>query len=689
MNDDVSAIVKKGVRPIPVAIYTRVSTLHQVGGRFDSCASQEQLGREHIQKNTHKGYYLSSVFTDPAYSGDTMNRPGIKALMRHIEAGQAEVVLIFKFERVLRSTEDWTPFRAFLRKHKCRLESPIEDLADETPMQRFHNNMRANLAEYERNNTSEKVRIKMLEQAKRGLWNAGQIPYGYDYNRETQTLHPHPVEAAVVRRIFESAAQLVTMTDIANTLNDEGHRTKPRVFQRRDGTRETVGGNPFRSDHVQKIIRSPIYTGRVRLHGEEFAGKHEPIVSRELWERANAAVAKPVETPRRIELASDKHFHLLKGLVHCGCCGRMMIPDHGGKKNAQGLPYRYYTCGVHRRYSDRVTCAVRHVPAGLLESAVIRLMGSVGRREEIVQAVIQGVRTTAQTSRAEIRTRIETLDREVTQVSRRLANCIEAIAAGGAEAITDELRAKAAALKAEKDEFVIARERLRQELALHDLGAMDGKRIAEALTRFEELLPHLSPDEQKHLAALCVERVEVWAKPTPKVGADRELEIRLRLHAAQLVQGMEERVIVRVREARLAPITRRVMQLESRVRIAGSGRQAEILSPVREVLGKLTPSPAASKTPELRHPIHLALLWKKKLAANPALNHVALARTEQVSEATVSRTLKMLKLLPEIQEILLGLKTWADLRRYSGNRMVVLADLPPELQRERFARLAP
>lgn len=686
MSDVRIGIVKGGVRPIPVAIYTRVSTTDQVGGRFDSCASQEQLGREHIQKNAHKGYYLSRVFTDPAYSGGSLNRPGIKALMQHIEAGGAEVVLIFKFERVLRSTEDWAPFRAFLRKHKCRLESPIEDLADVTPMQRFHNNMRANLAEYERDNTSEKVRIKMLEQAKRGLWNTGQVPYGYDYNRETQTLHPNPREAAVVRRIFESAAQMVSMTDIANTINAEGHRTKIRVFQRRDGAKENVGGNPFRSDHVQKIIRSPIYAGRVRLHGEDFAGKHEPIVTRELWSKANAAVIKPAKTNRRIERAGDKHFHLLKGLVHCGCCGRMMIPDHGGKRNAQGQAYRYYTCGVHRRYGDHVSCSVRRVPARILENAVIRLMGSVGRREEIVEAVIKGVRSTKQASRAKIRTRIEDLDCEMAQTSRRLANCIEAIAAGGAEAITDELRNKATALKVEKDELVIARERLRQELALHDLGALDGKRIAEALTRFEELLPHLSPDEQKHLAALCVERVEVKAKATPKSVAGRELEISLRLHAAQLVQGMEDHVVVRVRNARLAPITRRVMQLESRVRIAGSGQQAEILSPVREVLGKVTPA-HPSKTSVHSHPLRLAMLWKKKLAENPSLKHSALARSEGVSEATVSRTLKMLRLLPEIQEILLSLKRRADLRRYSLNRMVALADMPPEQQRNGFARL--
>ena len=457
------------VRLVPVAIYTRVSTTDQVGGRFDSCESQEALCREYVQKHAAEGWYVTAVFSDPAYSGGSMKRPGMQALMRHVESGGARAVLIFKFERVLRSTDEWTPFRAFLKKHDCRLESPVEDLADVTPMQRFNNNMRANLSEYERLNTAEKVRIKMLEQAKRGMWNAGQIPYGYDYNRETQTLHPNLTEAVIVGRVFEAAAQLVSLTDVANTLNAEGHRTKARVFQRRDGSRQNVGARRFRSDHLRKIVRNPIYLGRVRLHGEEFAAKHEPIVTRESWERANAAVAKSLRpAPSRLQ-ARDRHFHLLKGLVVCGACGRAMIPDFGGKLDPLGRPYRYYTCGAAHKERADAGCPVRHVPAGVLENAVVGLMGAVGRREEIVQGTITGAKTCVQSSRSELRERMSEIDRELAQRTRRLANCIEAIAAGGTEAITDELRTKAAALKAEKEQLLVERERSRQELAAHQV----------------------------------------------------------------------------------------------------------------------------------------------------------------------------------------------------------------------------
>ena len=199
--------------PVPVAIYALVSTLHQVGGRFDSCESQAAICRDYIRKHAHEGWVEWACHTDAAYSGGTMNRPGIQALKRQIEAGQVKVVLIFKFERVLRNTDEWAPFRAFLSLHGCRLVSATEDLSEETPSGRLKNNLLVSVAEYERLNTAEKVRAKLGELAKRGIWNCGLVPYGYNYDLHTKTLHPHPVESAIVRGIYEDASKLGSLAD--------------------------------------------------------------------------------------------------------------------------------------------------------------------------------------------------------------------------------------------------------------------------------------------------------------------------------------------------------------------------------------------------------------------------------------------------------------------------------------------
>lgn len=91
----------------------------------------------------------------------------------------------------------------------------------------------------------------------------------------------------------------------------------------------------------------------------------------------------------------------------------------------------------------------------------------------------------------------------------------------------------------------------------------------------------------------------------------------------------------------------------------------KLVSPFQETLASPHSRSAQVKEPRLRHAIHRARNWLRKLTANPELSHAAPARNEAVSEPAVSQTLRMLKLLPEIQEVLLHLKRKEDIQRYS------------------------
>jgi len=90
-----------------------------------------------------------------------MDRPGLRALMRQIEAGGVKVILIFKLERMSRNIDEFGPFRSFLKKHGCRLESPTEDISEEEPEGRLKNNIMLSVADFERRNTAKKTRIKI------------------------------------------------------------------------------------------------------------------------------------------------------------------------------------------------------------------------------------------------------------------------------------------------------------------------------------------------------------------------------------------------------------------------------------------------------------------------------------------------------------------------------------------------
>jgi len=109
------------------------------------------------------------------------------------------------------------------------------------------------IAEYERLNTAEKTRAKMFEQAKRGLWNGGMVPFGYEYERNSQKLLPQPKgvqEVGLSGVVFSKNAgdippdwhvQKLKVTEIANHESGNIHGiANGSMFRRRGRNPGTV-----------------------------------------------------------------------------------------------------------------------------------------------------------------------------------------------------------------------------------------------------------------------------------------------------------------------------------------------------------------------------------------------------------------------------------------------------------------
>ncbi len=685
-----NSLTSSSIHTVPVAIYTRVSTTSQVGGRFDSCESQAAICREHLAKRASEGWHEVACFTDAAYSGATLNRPGMHALKRQIEMSLVKVVLIFKLERVLRSTDEWGPFRSFLQKHGCRLVSTTEDLTEDTPSGRLKNNLLVSVAEYERLNTAEKVRAKMLAQAKRGLWNYGAVPYGYDYDSAKQVLREHPAEAAIVRRIFEQAAHLVSLRDIAEALNNEGLRTRVRTYRTADQATRTVGGARFRTDTLRSIIRNPIVRGKVRFQGTEYAGQHPALVSEDIWERASAAAGKVVrESPWRLR-PSDKHFHLLKGTLFCGACGRAMVPHANGNRDAAGKRYRYYTCGKLYREREPGACGVGHLSARGIERVVISFLGEIHRHPAILDAAVEASRLRKRDDREPLRVRAAKVERELADLGRKLRNCVDAIAEGGADLLGGELRERAVTLRDCKHRLLVEQEQIRQDLLACDADCSTAERLRASLERFSEVFGGLEPQEQKTVFGVCVDRIDlrrVWhgGRDADNVPAyARTFELQLKLSAAQLVDGMAQQVVV---QRRGEGPTHRPLVLVLRTAIGTHGYGAILAPFVREVGAprKLRAAPTAAHGE--KHCIHQAAAWRRQLDAAPRTTIGAFARVLGVSRATLDFHLLLLRLGPTIRRFLEELSEPAAIRHFGMIRMGVIARKPAEEQMAAFASL--
>jgi len=338
---------------------------------------------------------------------------------------------------------------------------------------------------------------------------------------------------------------------------------------------------------------------------------------------------------------------------------------------------------------------VRHVSATALETAVIGFLVACSQHPDALAATTAHAKSLRQTDRAPLRARLTTLEGELARIAEQLRNCARALILGQATALDDVLREQAEALNADKQRVLVEREQVRIELATCEDGDVATARVSQALQKFSELLPSLSPNEQRDLAMLFLDRVEVRpsSRPYGKLAAGvRLLELRLKLHVHRLVEGMAERLLIEERVQRAdsaAPSRPLVLTLDvSLAPSSGTTKPVTLLAPFPCELGITRRATAPEpESPSTLHPIHRARAWRRRLDSERGLNQLKLAAEEGLSPGSITHHLKLLQLADDIQAKLLDLTKAEDVRRYGLNQMKALADLPHDEQRKRLREI--
>src|SRR5438128_1474362 len=95
-------------QPVRCAIYTRKSTEHGLDLEFNSLDAQREACEAYIKSQASERWQaLTDLYDDPAYSGGNMERPALKRLLKDIEAGRIDVVVVYKIDRLTRSLADF------------------------------------------------------------------------------------------------------------------------------------------------------------------------------------------------------------------------------------------------------------------------------------------------------------------------------------------------------------------------------------------------------------------------------------------------------------------------------------------------------------------------------------------------------------------------------------------------------
>jgi site-specific DNA recombinase len=311
------------------AIYTRKSSEEGLEQDFNSLHAQREACEAYIASQRHEGWALVPThYDDGGYSGGSMERPGLAALMADVEAGRIDIVVVYKVDRLTRSLADFAKIVERFDARGISFVSVTQAFNTTSSMGRLTLNVLLSFAQFEREVTAERIRDKIAASKRKGLWMGGHVPLGYRV--ENRKLVIDQLEAEQVRTIFDLYLKLGSIPALKEELDRREVRT--RVRARSDGS--TFGGVLFFTGALSALLRNRAYIGEIIHKGEHHAGEQEPIVDDATFEAVQQRLASQlVERTKR-----PSPNGLLSGLIF-DSRGNRMSPSYTVKHGAR---YHYY-----------------------------------------------------------------------------------------------------------------------------------------------------------------------------------------------------------------------------------------------------------------------------------------------------------------------------------------------------------
>lgn len=319
------------MKALRCAVYTRKSTEDGLEQEFNSLHAQREACEAYILSQRHEGWTLvERPYDDGGFSGGSMQRPGLMALLEDIEAGKVDVIVVYKVDRLTRSLADFAKIVERLDARHASFVSVTQAFNTTTSMGRLTLNVLLSFAQFEREVTGERIRDKIAASKKKGLWMGGPVPLGYQVVE--RKLVPVPEEAERVRTIMRRYVTSTSVSQLLAQLSAECIRTK--VQHRASGPHK--GGIPFARGSLFHLLKNPVYLGMIVHKGNVYEGEHEAIVDEALWNAVQVRLSQ--KAPPRKRPTNDPQDALLRGLL-TDPEGRPMVPTYATKGSRR---YSYY-----------------------------------------------------------------------------------------------------------------------------------------------------------------------------------------------------------------------------------------------------------------------------------------------------------------------------------------------------------
>lgn len=402
-------------QPKITALYCRLSKDDERLGESLSIETQKTMLSQYAKEHH---LFPIEFYIDDGYTGLNFERPDFQRMIDDIALGKVGTVITKDLSRLGRDHIQTGQYaEIYFPTHKVRYIAINDGFDTDNQQSALYASLKTAINEFYSRDTSVKIKASFRARAKEGKHHSVVPPYGYLKDpADKNNLIPDPETAPIIRKIYDLVLKGWGNHRIRDYLretkapcpswihNVRGWLNKEHMFPTEESR------YIWRPDSLRNIIRNPVYCGdlaygrsetifKTKRHPKTEESKwiivhdtHEPLVSREDWERANELIA----IKRQDFKDSLKNSpNLFAGILKCADCGKAMTRRKYGSKNNRQIyvcttyaMYGSYRCSQHKLFEEDIQAVVLEDIRALCKEAKLD-------RQELINRIAAAMPETA------------------------------------------------------------------------------------------------------------------------------------------------------------------------------------------------------------------------------------------------------------------------------------------------------
>jgi len=290
-----------------------------------------------------------------------------------------------------------------------------------TPQGLFTLNIAFGQSKYFVDNLRENVRRGLRQKIRNGVW-PGWAPVGYLNNPKTRMIDIDKSKAPRVKKLFEIYATG------EHTLKSLANWCKKKCLRGNLGKEIAIG-------NIQKIIQNIFYIGLMKYRGEIFEGRHEPLISKKLFDKCQEVMSKR----GKVQESHKNNFAFL-GLLKCASCGCSITAERQKGHN-------YYRCTRKKGH-----CQEKHyLREEALTEQITSYLQKVSLSSKDTEKVLAALDSKQEQAKQQTQVKVENLKNQLSRVETKLTKLLDIFLTDALS--TEEYTAKKQELLSQKMEL--------------------------------------------------------------------------------------------------------------------------------------------------------------------------------------------------------------------------------------------